>query len=145
MNERLTKLVKLLGEERAVQALEKATSSTKIRSELTIVANAGVHHLPDEILRGRVYVASEGNLNFSSIETVHSEYEHVLRNLATVLKSQKWRRIYLIPFGPTTLSLQIKIVVYRVTALETIDWFYDGRGEYFELTFPQRQIISEAP
>jgi hypothetical protein len=144
MNDHLEKLLQILGEKRALEVLERAASTAKVPTELTIIANAGVHHIPDDIFRGRVYLASEGNLDFSSAETVQSEYEEVLSNLAKVLKSQRWERIYLVPFGPTTLSLQIKLMVYRVTAIETVDWFYAGNGEYFQLAFPQRKIISKA-
>jgi len=51
-------------------------------------------------------------------------------------------RVYWVPFGPTTLSLQIKILVYRVTSIETIDGLYDGTGGYYELSFSQRGIIA---
>lgn len=80
---------------------------------LTIVANEGVHHLPEEYRRGTVFVASRGSLDFSTPESIRDEFEDVLRDTARVLKSHDWRRVYLVPFGPTTLSMQLKLLVYR--------------------------------
>ena len=109
---------------------------------LTIVTNKGVHHIPDEILRGDVFIASEGDLDFSSIESVTGEYQGILDRLSKKLKARKWSKIYLVPFGHNTLCMQIKLLVYRVTHMETVDWFYDGRGGYRPLELNQRPIIS---
>jgi hypothetical protein len=111
---------------------------------LTIIANAGSHHAPDSIKRGFVYEASRGNLDFGSADSVHEEYERILRGVVSVLKERAWKKIYLIPFGHTTLALQIKMVVYRVTGIDTVDWFYHAPIGYFPLVFPLRQIIVSA-
>lgn len=108
---------------------------------MTIVANKGVHHLPSECLRGEVFYASEGNLDFSSIEVVKSQYEQILRVVAIILKKCPWKQIYLIPFGHSTLCMQIKLLVFRVTRIVTIDLFYDGKGHYSDLCIEQRNLI----
>ena len=108
---------------------------------LTIVANKGVHHLPSECLRGEVYYASEGTLDFSSIEFVKVQYEKILGDVSVILKKRPWKHVYLVPFGHSTLCMQIKLLVFRVTRIETTDLFYDGKGHYSDLCIEQRNLI----
>jgi hypothetical protein len=83
-------------------------------------------------------------LDFSSIAAVKRQYEEILGGLAALLKKRTWTRIYLVPFGPSTLCMQIKLLVFRVTRLETVDVFYDGRGNYADLEILQRQLIVQS-
>ena len=134
------------GLDRVLAALEGLESQASTEAEsMTIISNKGVHHFPDFLRRGHVYVASEGNMDFSSIQIVREQYEEILSQLAKELKSRPWKRIYLVPFGHSTLSMQIKLLVYRVTRLETIDVFYDGHGNYNDLKLDLRNIIVHAP
>jgi hypothetical protein len=137
---KLEDLVKSVGYDRACEILEKAAGGIA-GSTLTIVANKGVHHLPDECVRGEIFYASEGNLDFSSIDAVRKQYVDILAKLASKLKSASWKEIYIVPFGHNTLSMQIKLLVYRVTRIETTDLFYDGKGGYCDLSIDQREII----
>jgi hypothetical protein len=143
MTETLQELVARLGEKRALQILIEAEGHSRAET-LTIIANEGVHHLPDTMRRGHIYVASHGNLDFSTISTVQAEYSRILTDLAHLLKQRTWKRIYVVPFGPSTLSMQIKLLVYRITRIETTDLFYDGKGNYFDLFIAQRDLIVEA-
>jgi hypothetical protein len=108
-------------------------------SVLTIIPNIGIHRIPDRYLRGAVFVGSEGNLDFSSRRGVESEYKKILLKLKDKLLSQPWSRIYLIPTGHVTLSMQIKLFVYQLTRINTIDLFYLN-GRYFELRFDARDL-----
>jgi hypothetical protein len=119
--------------------LGRASSHT-----LTIIANEGTHHLPEAFRRGMIYSASKGNLDFSSADKVREQFEGILSQLASLLKSRTWSRIYLVPFGHATLSMQIKLLVYRVTRLETIDIFYDGKGGYSDLQLELRPVILDS-
>ncbi len=141
----LDDLVAQLGYDQACEILLQHTELDEINQAdvLTIVANRGVHHVPKNKLRGEIFYASEGNLDFSSQITVRSEIEKVLSNIARKLKSQNWKRIYIVPFGPNTLCMQIKLLVYRITRIESVDLFYTGSGEYIELEIRQRDIIVE--
>ena len=142
---KLNKLVTQIGYEKACQILEEHYADLSTSEDtLTIVVNRGVHHMPEEYAIGELYFASDGNLDFSSKESVHSEHERVLSNVAKKLKSRRWRRVYLVPFGPNTLSMQIKLLVYRITRIETKDLFYAGDGEYFCLDIKQRDLIIDA-
>ncbi|MDE0246113.1 MAG: hypothetical protein OXM59_12315 [Gammaproteobacteria bacterium] len=145
MMSKLDNLVSRIGYEKACQILEEhSENADSTENTLTIVVNRGVHHLPGEYAKGEVYFASEGNLDFSSKGSVRAEHERVLSRVAQILKKKRWHRIYLIPFGPNTLSMQIKLLVYRITRIETQDLFYAGGGEYFCLDIRQRDIIIDA-
>lgn len=135
-------LVQVLGRKKSREILAAYAADTEPMGDtLTIIANVGVHHLPAELLRGHVFKASVGNLDFSSISSVRAEYRRILKKLAGVLKNKKWKTVYLVPFGHSTLSMQIKLLVYRVTRIETVDIFYDGQGHYYDLSLDQRAII----
>ena len=141
----LDDLVANLGCERACEVLSRHVRRAQcLHNVLTIIVNRGVHSIPKDQIYGEIFFASEGNLDFSSKESVHSEFEAVLSNVTKKLKSNAWKQIYILPFGPSTLSMQIKLLVYRVTRIETIDLFYLGSGEYFDLDINQRDIIVES-
>lgn len=129
----------LFGPERVLNKLSELTLSDEPNA-LTIVCNAGVHRLPNDILIGEVYYASEGNIDFASSESVLAEYDRILLNIATTLKSSRWDRIYVIPHGPTTLAMQIKLLCYRVLGFETVDWFYASHLGYFKLDIRLRDV-----
>ncbi|WP_152568018.1 hypothetical protein [Sphingopyxis sp. LC81] len=98
--------------------------------ELTIVSNVGVHPLPLEFIKGELYPASTGSLDFSSTATVNAEIDKIVKNLTEKLKEKRWRKIYLLPFGHAVISMNIKMVVFRVLRIETIEIFYFGDGKY---------------
>ena len=134
------------GEHAVRSALSRVVSDTSGDEDvLTIVTNEGVHHLPDTYRRGTVYVASRGSLDFSSAESIHDAFRRVLAGTASVLKSQTWRRVYLVPFGPAPLSMQIKLLVYRVTGLESVDVMHVSEGPRVDVELPLREIIVSAP
>ncbi len=108
-------------------------------STLTIISDRGVHHLPDAYKRGELYYVTEP-LDFKKLPSVENKYKEVLLKLATKLKSNQWKTIYLVPFGHNTLCMQIKLLVFRITRLETIDLFYND-GSYTDLYIYQRDII----
>jgi hypothetical protein len=134
-----------LGEDRLKKELANLVSDESTSSEdtLTIVVNYGVHHIPNKLLRGEVFKASEGSLDFSSKKSIIDEFERVLKNVASKLKESEWKKIYLIPYGPANLSVLIKLLVYRVTHIETVDTFY-LEGEYHEIDIQLRKLILEA-
>ena len=86
----LNDLIEKIGRDRAIDILSRfAEEDAEVDTQvLTIVSNKGVHHLPSDILRGEVFYASEGNLDFSSLETVSMEFKEILRRLTEKLKSK---------------------------------------------------------
>ena len=142
----LDQCVSKLGEEaveKALQLLMAEESGPDASQVLTIVANAGVHKIPDSYLRGEVYVASRGNWRADNEETLNSQVGQILTGVARKLKERQWRRVYLIPTGHPAVSMNIKVLVYRALRLNTIDWVYIN-GEYYSLMIDQREISIEA-
>lgn len=139
----LSELIKEIGEDEALDILKLHSQQERLSREnvLTIVVNRGVHHLPSENLRGTVYYASEGNLDFSSSESVKGEFEKILDGVSEVLKGKNWKQVFVVPFGPCALSMQIKLLVYRITRIESTEVFYLGEGRYIDLKLKQRRII----
>lgn len=144
LEKELNRLIKVYGKERLLSALKRDVYDEEQEGVLTIIANAGVHHLPNELQKGETFVASRGNLDFSSEKAVVDQYESILSDLARFLKARTWKTVYLIPFGHSTLSLQIKILVFRITRIETIDMFYHSDIGYFPLKLDIRKIITES-
>ncbi len=140
----LEQLVNEYGEKKAVALLKQEIARDRLGGVLTIICNEGVHHLPENLKRGEIYIASTGNLDFSSVDKVKKQYEQIIIDLSAKLKATQWKAIYLVPFGHSTLCMQLKLLVFRITRLETIDLFYDGKGNYFDLRISQRDLIIES-
>lgn len=144
--EALDRVVDLVGQAQTLDILRQVSIQKNINADntLTIVANEGVHHLPAQYRRGKVLAASRGSLDFSSAESVHQEFTSVLRKVAAVLKSREWRRIYVIPFGPAALSMELKLLIYRVTGLEAAVVMQMPDGSRADIAIPLRQLILDA-
>ena len=127
-----------IGLEKTRTLLKETANSIEDRT-LTIIANFNTHHIPNQYLRGEVYICSEGNIDFSSQDSIKTQYIKIIDRLKQKLMSKTWSKIYLIPTGHPTLSLQIKNAVYRVTRLETTDLFYSN-GEYFDICINWRKM-----
>lgn len=146
MNKRLEKrvaeLLKEIGEAELIAILDgiRGSSRTKV---LTIVANEGLHLLPDKFRRGEIFSVTEGNFDTSSVSRLKESFETSLIQLAIKLKSANWEKIYVVPFGHVTMSMQIKLLVYRITGIDSIDLFHLGSGKYFDLSIKQRALITK--
>ena len=143
----LDEIIAVRGEQSALAALQAVASSKDLALVLTIVANAGVHSIPEQYLRGEVYNASRGNWDASTQESLVRELTGLLTRLGHKLRSRPWKRVYLIPTGHPILSVQIKAMVYRLLRVNTID-LYHKAGTYFEIDIDQRAIalnLSEGP
>lgn len=113
----------------------------ELGNELTIISNVGLHPIPHEYVRGEVFIASEGNLDFSSVVSVNAELDKIVNRLKEVLFAKRWSSIYLLPFGHSCISLTIKMTVFRLLRIETIDIFYFGHGKYGYLDRDSRAAI----
>lgn len=105
---------------------------------LVIVGNCGLHPMPDIIPDAELYCATSGNLDFSSGDAVHSELRSMVTRLADKLRSGKWSKIYIMPFGHPVFSMHIKMTVYRVLGIDTSEIFHRGGGEYSIITADDR-------
>ena len=136
-------LIEEFGLENVEGEINKAKNSNKDTNRiLTIICNEGVHHLPDEYKRGTLFVASKGSLDFSSRATVVREYTVILEKTIQKLMERPWETIYIIPFGPPTLSMLIKLIVYRITGIDSTDVMHIGKNKRVDLHFDVRTLIT---
>lgn len=112
---------------------------------LTIIANGGVHPLQELHKRGEIFIASVGNMDFSNRESSENELRQALVNVAVKLKSEAWSKVYVVPFGPSVLSMLIKSLVYKILNQETIDVLHAGSGVHFDISIDTRAIALLAP
>ncbi|MCW8965066.1 MAG: hypothetical protein OQK82_00050 [Candidatus Pacearchaeota archaeon] len=137
----LNEYVKEYGEQSLV---EKLIFTKNEDHALTIIANAGVHPYHELHTRGEVFVASNGSLDFSTALSAHEEIERVLIRVSKKLTEKRWKKVYLVPFGPAPLSLQIKSLVHKVLDIETIDILHIGSGEHIDIQLDPRRIAIKA-
>lgn len=141
----LDRAIATAGRTAVLESLRKLAEGRQTQeATLTIVANAGVHPLATEFLRGEVFIASEGSLDFSSAKSVRHEFQRVLAKVARHLKSREWKKVYIIPFGPGALSMQLKLLVYRVCGIESIDVMQIANGERVDVNLNLRKLIVES-
>lgn len=134
--------IKNSGMDKVMCALEElAGTGDQNINTLTIIANAGVHNLPEKYKRGDVFIASIGNLDLSSRESIHNEFTTILTELARKLKSKQWGRVFIVPFGPTVLSMNIKLLVYRVCGFESIDVMNISGEDRVDVSIELRKLI----
>ncbi len=137
LKEVIERYIEKYGEESLARKLDAENNEKNV---LTIIANAGVHPYHELHKRGDIFVASQGNLDFSSAESSTAEIERVLSKVARKLKEKRWDKVYLVPFGPAPLSLQIKSLVYKVLDIETVDVLHAGSGVHFDIELDPRKI-----
>ena len=133
--------IQKFNEESLLELLRDKTSQNHV---LTIIANSGVHPYDTLHQRGEVFIASYGNLNFQSEESARKEIENILIKVAKKLKECRWNKVYLVPFGPAPLSLQIKSLVYKILDVETIDVLHAGDGKHYDIELDPRTIAISA-
>ncbi len=149
IDQKLRKIVEECIQVRGRAAVENTLSSLlegsrSSRNTLTIIANSGVHPIAEDFLKGEVYSASHGNFDVSSKQVIELEFHRILTALGRKLGERSWNEIYLIPTGHPALSAQIKLFVYRILRINTIDLFYTN-GKYYELNIDHRDIVLKSP
>lgn len=126
------------------ELIQKLKTFEGMGETLTIIANQGVHPLSPEHQRGEIFIASVGNLDFTSQEAANNSIREILLKVAKKLKEKKWEMVYLVPFGPAPLSLQIKSLVHKILDIETIDVLHAGSGKHFDISLDPREIAINA-
>lgn len=140
----IEKCLEKIGSEKLKTEMKNLLAYEEDQDFLTIIANEGIHPNSPIHNRGEVYVASRGSLDFSSKEIVQQQFKEILTKTAIKLKSKPWKKVYLVPFGPAVLSMQIKLLVYRILYMETIDFLYVGHGNYYDLDIDLRTIVAKS-
>lgn len=99
-------------------------------SVCTVIVNEGMHHIPSRVLRGDVYVYSRGPLDFSSEHNLNEQLSNYAKGLIEFLRSKKWSRVFVVISGHAVACMSVKLIVFRVTHMESEDWVFDGEGNY---------------
>ncbi len=133
------RFIERFGSDALRERLESVTLESS-SATLTIVANEGIHPRGQPHKRGEVFVASRGNLDFSSAATAGRDIREALDRVARKLKERVWKRVYIVPFGPSVLSMQIKALVHHVSHLDSIEVLHAGGGEYFDIQIDLRDV-----
>ncbi|MCG7983772.1 hypothetical protein [Candidatus Thiodiazotropha endoloripes] len=136
--ELISKFIDKYGEDELAGYLDVRLSTPE--RTLTLIGNNGTHKIPPEFLHGEVFAVTSGSLQLGTKEEIHAEYKEALARLIEKLKEKPWRKVYFVPTGPTTLVLQIKVVVYNILRISTVDLFY-SKGHYMELDMDYREIL----
>lgn len=131
--------IAVAGRDRVVEELSELSDASNQENTLTLVSNAGVHTIPSRYLRGEIFEVSRGNWNATDALELADELTGLLSSLAEKLRSRPWQTVYLVPTGHPILSIHVKLIVYRLLRINTIDLYYRD-GEYLEVRLDHRQI-----
>lgn len=143
MNRELQEVIQKYIDTHGESELENRLRSLLQKDEedvLTIIVNKGQHPLSESHVRGEIFVVSEGMLDLKNPNEV---FKGLLDKLAKKLKSKPWKRVYIVPFGPAALSMQVKLLVYRVLHMDSIDVLHIGNNDYIDIEVNQRDFLSE--
>lgn len=131
------------GVERVAETLRGLVLRENEVDTLTLISNAGIHTIPDRYLRGDVYEVSRGDWAVNTAAEVREELMVLLHSLARKLRSRPWRRVYLVPTGHPVLTVNVKLLVYRLLRINTIDLYYKA-GQYLEVEIDHRRLSLQA-
>lgn len=139
LTELLARAVDAAGRDEVANALTALVERQTAIDTLTLIANAGVHTIPEPYLRGEVFEVSRGNWTANTSDEVHEELTHLLTGLAAKLRSRPWKQVFLVPTGHPILTLNVKLLVYRLLRINTIDLYYKS-GTYIDVHIDHRRI-----
>jgi hypothetical protein len=138
----VTEFIRQHGEDTLVRIMSAHLDKEAETFTLTIICNEGTHAIPQSLIRGEEFVLSRGNIDMSSAATIEKEIGEILSRLAVKLKEKNWRSVYIIPSGHPILYANAKLLVFRVTRIETMDSVYLGQGAYTDIYVEQRPLIT---
>lgn len=107
------------------------------KHDLTIVSNAGLHRISENILNGEVFEFTTGNIAMCNQEEMKDDLREPIARLVNKLNQRAYKNIYLVPTGPAVLALLIKNIVYTISRINTIDLVYTS-GQYFYFDYNYR-------
>lgn len=112
------------------------------QEHLTIIPDDALHSIPTHLISGESFVVSRKNLNAETDQTLTNELIDRLMPLEHKLRSREWRRVSLILTGHCLLSVAIKMLVYRITHIETEDIAYFSGLGYRKVSINYRDLVS---
>jgi hypothetical protein len=136
----LDKLCKQCDQDAVLEALKQYLTLHAHSGGLVVIPCSGSH--PEDQLRnlGEVFHASEGVLNIGDAASASQEFSRALIRVKEKLSEKAWDKIYLATHGPAVLTAQIKLLVYRILHVETIDLLYVNNS-YLPIAINQTHLI----
>ena len=135
-SEQLASLVRNFGIDEvrlALNRIEKASAPP-----LVIVCNAGLHPLPTLPVGADVFIATSGQIDLSSTQSVNDILDDVSVRLGSFISKKTYSDIYLVPFGHAAISSAINLMTFRFSGRTPKMYFHVGAGEYFVLDWDLR-------
>ena len=141
LSSKINSLVEKYGETSVRRTLDGLTELAS-ESTCTIIINKGIHSFPDSLLVGEVYIFSDTSVPMESGLAIERWIVTRIKKLKKFLMKKKWSKVYLLISGHAAVCMQVKLAVYRVTHIETIDLAFDGKGNYLPVSIPMRKILT---
>jgi len=142
MDDKVTRAVNEFVAHRGTEALLNALGQGHGEaSQLTIVSDEMMHRVPQDLIIGEKYVFSKELLDASSNAALELGLRERLKDLFVLLKSRRWNSVRLVFSGHALLSAHVKLLVYRVTHLETEDYAYFGESGYRRIKLNLRRDL----
>lgn len=141
LDEQLNGLITQFGTDEIGKALRRLERLRPSQNSATIIVNEGVHKIPDALLRGEVYTVYRGSLDLTNETGLIDQLSDSLSDLADFLLSKKWSHIAVVISGHAIVNMQVKLLIYRITHLYTLDWVFDGKGSYLAMEIDLRSLI----
>ncbi|WP_209546996.1 hypothetical protein [Ruegeria sp. HKCCSP346] len=140
LNSAIVAFTEKFSEEKLLELLRKSIGDDP-SDTLTIIADKGLHHIPKELCIGETYVFSSGQINVETDSTTQRFLVERMRELAKVLKEKNWTKVRIIVSGHALLSMQIKLLVYRILHIDSEDIAYFGPDGYRTISVNFRKDV----
>jgi hypothetical protein len=137
----LTELLQRHSTDEIIDAVNAMRESS--RPTLTIIVDNSLHSIPETLVVGEKFVMSSGALNATTDENLQADVLDRLQRLGKKLKERDWQKVRLVLSGHCLLSVQAKMLVYRITHLETEDIAYFSDHGYRKFTVSLRDELSK--
>lgn len=110
---------------------------------LTIIGDRTLHKIQEDLIEGTVFDFNNGSIDASSDDAVKKHMISALMRLYDILKSRNWGKVKLIYSGHALFTAHIKIMVYRILHLDTVDVAFFGADGYRTVSINLREEISK--
>ena len=134
----LSRLVERHGIDLVKKAIKKLEKSP--RRELTVIVNSGMHSIPEDVIRGDVFVFSEGQVDLTG-DGIDRVLDALIKRAHSFLSGGNWNKVYIIPSGHPLLVVVATLVTFRSTRIDPVIVAYLGSENYVDFDSNIRERI----
>ena len=122
--------------------VKAAIKRVEVRSpkELTVVVNSGMHSIPVDVLRGEVFLFSDGQVDLT-IENAEKSLDDLIKRAHAFLSQRNWNKVFLIPSGHPLLVVAATLVTFRATRVDPVVVAYLGSEGYIDFDSRVRERV----